>query len=301
MTSHVAVIGSINVDLFARVRSHPVPGETVLGTGGERAPGGKGANQALAARLQGASVSLVGGVGDDPDATTALRMLEAAGVDTTAVTTVADAPTGLAIITVSDAGENTIVVVSGANAAIPPRQVDAAVDRLAVDDLVLLQGELPADLTTATIRRVHARGLRVVLNLAPFIELPRDVLLVANPLVVNELEAAAVARQLGVDATSPRATADGLRAAGFPSVVITLGAQGCLVADVTGTETLPAVPVEAVDTTGAGDAFTGALVARLAAGDSLVEAARHATRVGAFAVRRPGAQPSYPTLQEELP
>lgn len=301
MTGTVVVIGSINVDLFAHVRRHPVPGETVLGTGGERAPGGKGANQALAARLQGAAVSLVGAVGDDSDAVVALGMLRQAGVDLSRVRTLSDHPTGLAIIAVSDDGENTIVVVSGANAAVPEEHALHAVGLLHDDDVVLVQGELPADLTATTIRAARERGVRVVLNLAPYVELPDNVLCLADPLVVNELEASAVARQLGLDTRSGTATAQGLLDHGIPSVVVTLGSCGSLVGDATGITPLPAVRVSATDTTGAGDAFTGALLARLAAGDSLMDAARHATRVGAYAVQRRGAQPSYPATEDELP
>ena len=301
MTGTVVVIGSINVDLFLHVRSRPAPGETVLGTGGERAPGGKGANQALAARLQGAAVSLVGAVGDDSDAVVALGLLRRAGVDLSGVRTLADHPTGLAIITVSEDGENTIVVVSGANAVVPQEDARHAVERLHDDDVVLMQGELPAALTATTIRAARGRGVRVVLNLAPYTELPEDVLCLADPLVVNEPEAAAVARQLGLDTRSELATVQGLLDHGIPSVVVTLGSRGSLVGDATGVTALPAVQVAAIDTTGAGDAFTGALLARLAAGTSLVGAARHATRVGAYAVQHRGAQPSYPAAEDALP
>lgn len=301
MTGTVVVIGSINVDLFAHVRSHPVPGETVLGTGGERAPGGKGANQALAARLQGAAVRLVGAVGDDSDAVVALGLLRQTGVDLSGVSTLSEHPTGLAIITVSEDGENTIVVISGANAAVPKEQALHAVERLHDDDILLMQGELPTDVTATIIRAARERGVRVALNLAPYVELPDDVLRLVDPLVVNELEAAAVARQLGLNTRSGMATARGLLDHGLASVVVTLGSRGSLLGDATGVTPLPAVRVTAIDTTGAGDAFTGALLARLAAGDGLVDAARHATRVGAYAVQHQGAQPSYPASEDELP
>lgn len=301
MTGTVVVVGSLNVDLFAHVRSHPVPGETVLGTGGERAPGGKGANQALAARLQGARVRMVGAVGQDPDAEIALGMLHRAGVDDSEVLHLAEPPTGLAIITVSDEGENTIVVISGANAGVPQEHALSVLDDLSGDDIVLVQGELPAELTGNVIRAANDRGLRVAVNLAPFIQLPHDVIHRADPLVVNEVEAAAVAHQLGLDVDSDSATASGLLSTGIPSVVLTLGSRGAIVGDSSGVTALPAVAVDAVDTTGAGDAFTGALLARLSAGDSLVDAARHATRVGAYAVQRRGAQPSYPSTEDALP
>lgn len=301
MTARVVVIGSINVDLFAHVKHHPVPGETVLGTGGQRAPGGKGANQALAARLQGAEVSLVGAVGDDGDAAVALGLLRGAGVDLSGVTVTSDSPTGLAIITVSEDGENTIVVVSGANAALPVEHVLEVVAALEGPEIVLMQGELAGDLTARTVATAAAKGHRIVHNLAPYVELPAEILRHADPLVVNEVEAVAVARQLGVGDGDERQTALGLLESGIRSVAMTLGARGCLVADAAGVTAVPSVPVDAVDTTGAGDAFAGALTARLAAGESLREAAAHATRVGAYAVRRRGAQPSYPSTEEELP
>lgn len=295
------VIGSINVDLFAHVARHPVPGETVLGTGGERAPGGKGANQALAARLQGAEVRLVGAVGDDADANVALGLLRAAGVDLSGVTVTPGWPTGLAIITVAEDGENTIVVVSGANSALPTAHALAVLDELDRADVVLMQGELDARLTALTVEAAAQRGHRVVHNLAPFAELPVAVLQHADPLVVNEVEGAAVARQLGVTAEDEHGLVAGLVSAGVRSVALTLGARGCLVADGAGVTAVPGVRVEAVDTTGAGDAFAGALAARLAEGDPLREAAARATRVGAFAVQQPGAQPSYPSLEDDLP
>lgn len=301
MTPRVVVLGSINVDLFAQVAHHPAPGETVLGTGGHRSPGGKGANQALAARLQGADVRLVGAVGADADAATALGLLRGAGVDLRGVRTIEDAPTGLAIITVSQGGENTIVVVSGANAEVTAADLEAAVSALSPADLVLLQGELRQDATVAALRAAAAAGHRVVLNLAPYGDLPAEVLRAVDPLVVNELEAVAVAEHLGLPGADETATARALVRSGVPSVVLTLGPRGALVADASGARSIPAPSVDAVDTTGAGDAFTGALCARLAAGDDLRASAAHAVRVAAAAVQRPGAQPSYPSSQDPLP
>lgn len=301
MSPRVVAIGSVNVDLFAHVRRHPVPGETVLGTGVHRAPGGKGANQALAARLQGAEVALVGAVGDDPDADVALALLRESGVDLSGVTVLGGNPTGLAIITVSEDGENTIVVVSGANAALPLDHALDAVAALRPGDIVLVQGELTDELTSRCVAAAADRGHRVVYNLAPYREVGTDSLVRADPLVVNEVEADAVARLLGIVDGDEERTATGLVAAGIRSVAITLGARGCLVADASGSTMLPARPVATVDTTGAGDAFTGAVAARLAAGDSLRAAAAHGNKVAAYAVGRRGAQPSYPSQRAELP
>ena len=298
----LVVIGSANVDVFARVTRHPAPGETVVGAGGERAPGGKGANQALAAGLQGARVSFVAAVGGDADAAVALEALRAAGVDLSGVSTAAEHPTGLALITVADTGENTIVVLPGANSAITPQAAVTAVQAMADGDILLMQGELPRAVTEAAVRAAGAAGRRVVLNVAPWGALDRDVLTTADPLVLNEHEAVQASVQLGLaDGDAFAARAETMRAAGVPSVVITLGAKGAVVSQRDQVTQVRSPTVSAVDTTGAGDAFTGALAARLLAGDDLPDAALHATRVAAFSVERHGAQPSYPGKDDPLP
>lgn len=305
MSARITVIGSTNVDLVARVPHHPSPGETVLGGGGQRGPGGKGANQALAARLQGAEVTFIGAVGSDADAEIALGELRRAGVTLDRVAVEPDTPTGLAIITVSADGENTIVVVPGANGAMTVADAESATVALDEQAIVLLQGELPQETTAAAITGAHRAGHRVVVNLAPWFDLAPDVLRLIDPLVVNEQEAQAAATGLGrgdaADASNPTGTAAALLAAGIPSVVITLGPSGVVVADSAGVRSTPAPSVRAVDTTGAGDAFTGGLVARLAAGDDLTAAASHAARVGSYAVQHPGAQRSYPGADDVLP
>lgn len=304
MDARLLVIGSANVDLFATVPRHPSPGETLIGRGGDRAAGGKGANQALAAALQGATVTFVGAVGDDPDAQTALAGLREAGVDLTWVSTAPGTPTGLAIITVSEDGENTIVVVPGANAHVSPERAREAVGTMGGGDLLLMQGEVPRETTEAAVRAAREAGRRVVLNVAPWMALDRDVLTAADPLVLNEHEAALAIAELGLipEDEAPVSLARALCGAGTPSAVITLGAEGAVVA--TGPEAATAVPsprVTATDSTGAGDAFTGALAARLLEGDNLEPAVRHAVRVGAYAVQLPGAQPSYPSSSDTLP
>lgn len=303
MSSRITVIGSINVDLFAQVPHHPRPGETILGDSGQRTPGGKGANQALAARFQGAAVTFVGAVGSDSDAAVATERLRTAGVDLEELKVTTEAPTGLAAITVSADGENTIVVLPGANASVTPADVRSAVARGAAEQpIVLLQGELPRETTEAAVRRADSDGHRVVLNLAPWGEVSPDVLRMVDPLVLNEHEAAAVATALALEIPEePTELATALTSSGIRSVVLTLGPHGAVVADESGARAVPAPPVSAVDTTGAGDAFIGGLVARLAAGDDLLTAASHAVRVGAYSVRHPGAQPSYPTTEDELP
>lgn len=304
MGARLLVIGSTNVDLSATVPRHPSPGETLIGTGGERTAGGKGANQALAAALQGASVRFVAAVGDDPDAELALAGLLEAGVDLGSVATVPDARTGMAIITVTPDGENTIVVVPGANAQVGAEQAVDAVGSMEAGDLLLVQGELPRATTEAAVRAARRAGHRVVLNVAPWMPLDPDVLTAGDPLVLNEHEAASALAHLGLRLQSDdvETGARELCRAGIRSVVVTLGAAGAVVAR--GPEAVHRVSsprVTAVDSTGAGDAFTGALAARLLRGDDLVAAVGHAVRVGAYAVQHPGAQPSYPRPGTALP
>jgi len=301
--SRVVVVGSVNADLLTQVAVHPAPGETVLGRSMSVLAGGKGANQAVAAARLGAEVAFVGAVGDDSFAAQAAAGLRAAGVDLSALATV-PGPTGIALVTVSADGENSIVVIPGANAAVAADTVSAHAATVAGADVVVLQGEIPRAATETAARL--ARG-RVVLNLAPVIELSADVVRRADPLVVNEHEARLALSLLGgpdVPEDDHAAAARALTSAGVTSVVITLGSAGAVVATRSGdgeVATVPSPKVSAVDTTGAGDAFVGALASRLAAGDELLDAARLAARVGAYAVTGVGAQPSYPSSTDALP
>ena len=291
----VVVLGSLNADVFARVERHPLPGETVLGSGGEVRAGGKGANQAAAAALAGARVVMVGAVGSDAYAAVATGNLAQAGVSLDAVRTV-DGPTGLALITVSADGENSIIVIPGANAQVGEPEL-AQLDSLGAGDVLVLQGEVPVGAVTAAAETAAARGARVVINLAPVVPLPGGVLRLADPLVVNEHEGAGALELLDGDPSglSPSELCETLRSRGVPSVVMTLGGQGSLIAAATGPVTaIPAEKVTVVDTTGAGDAFAGALAAGLCAGEDLVAAAHRATRFAAEAVQHEGAQDSYP-------
>mgnify|MGYP001941530301 FL=1 len=294
----MCVVGSINADLVVHTARHPKPGETLLGHGGEITAGGKGANQAVAAALLGAPVTFVGAVGSDAYAAPAMRYLEASGVNLEHVART-DEVTGLAVITVDGQGENTIIVVPGANALVDAPFVTTHSSPITESELVLLQGEIPAEGCAKAI--ALATG-RVVVNLAPVVKVDPQALLRADPLLANEHEAGLILEQLGLSGEgAPAELAQRLRKAGFASVVLTLGAKGALVAEGTSLVTVPSPQVTAVDTTGAGDAFAGALCARLLLGDDLVEAATYAARVGAFAVTGEGAQASYPDLTSELP
>jgi ribokinase len=299
----VVVAGSINADLVVTLERHPQPGETLLGRTMTVMPGGKGANQAVAAAKLGAPTTMIGAVGQDSYTDVALSGLRAAGVNTDAVQRVGTT-TGVAIVEVDDDGENTIVVIPGANGEVTPELIASAADLIADAGVLVLQGEIPAASVAAAVAAALSGGhTRVLINLAPVIELDRETLLCADPLVVNEHEGALVLAQLtGAAAPIDHAeTAQALLACGFESVVMTLGGAGALLATSSGLVEVPAPSVSVVDTTGAGDAFVGALAARLVAGNSLTDAVQVAVRVGAFAVGAEGAQPSYPSLMDALP
>ncbi len=273
----VVVLGSLNVDLVTRVERHPAPGETVLGDGLVRLAGGKGANQAVAAAAAGARTAMVGAVGDDAGGVAYRSRLRDRGVDVSDVVVRPGVPTGTAIVTVADDGENTIVVVPGANGTVGPEAL-VALERLGPGDVLLVQLEVPLGVVARGIRLAVGRGARVLLNAAPYAGLPGDVVALADPLVANEHEATLLAESGAVPG----------------SLLVTFGARGASWDGVVE----PAVvvpPEEVVDTTGAGDAFCGALAAALARGEDRPAALRAALQAGADAVRHDGAQPD-PTL-----
>ncbi|MFE6666172.1 ribokinase [Streptomyces sp. NPDC057697] len=284
------VVGSANADLVVGVERRPAPGETVLGSDLAVHPGGKGGNQAVAAARLGARTALLARVGDDAHGRLLLDSQRAAGVDTAGVL-VGGAPTGVALITVDPSGDNSIVVSPGANARLTPQDVRAAGALFGAARIVSVQLEIPLE-TVAEVAAALAPGTRLVLNPSPPAPLPERVLAVCDPLVVNEHEARSL---LGAAAgTTPQEWARALLELGPRSVVVTLGAAGALVADSGGAVRVPSPEVEAVDTTGAGDAFTAALAWRLGRGEGLAEAAGYAVRVGAAAVTGRGAQASFP-------
>ncbi|MCL3996445.1 ribokinase [Streptomyces lavenduligriseus] len=289
------VVGSANADLVIGVERRPAAGETVLGGDLAVHPGGKGANQAVAAARLEARTALLARVGDDGHGRLLLDSLRAAGVDTVGVL-VGGAPTGVALITVDPSGDNSIVVSPGANGRLRPEDVRTATSLFHASRVVSAQLEIPLETVVEVVRNL-APGSRFVLNPSPPRELPTEVLAACDPLIVNEHEARVILGDARVG-DDPADWARLLLAKGPRSVVVTLGARGALVCDGSGTALVPSVKVDAVDTTGAGDAFTAALAWRLGAGAGLAEAAAYAARVGAAAVTRRGAQESYPTAAE---
>lgn len=289
------VVGSANADLVIGVERRPGAGETVLGSDLAVHPGGKGANQAVAAARLGARTALLARVGDDANGRLLLDSQRAAGVDTVGVL-VGGAPTGVALITVDPSGDNSIVVSPGANGRLTPEDVRAAACLFQTSRVVSAQLEIPLE-TVVAVAASLSPDSRFVLNPSPPRPLPAVLLAACDPLIVNEHEAKVI---LG-DAEAgdrPEDWARVLLAKGPKSVVVTLGAEGALVASAEGVVRVPSVKVTAVDTTGAGDSFTAALAWKLGAGASLAEAAAYAARVGAVAVTRRGAQESFPTAQE---
>lgn len=287
----LVVFGSINLDLIFSLPSLPRPGETVLGPGYAVAPGGKGANQAVAAARDGARTVLVGRVGRDAFADEALKIARTTALDLAHVLP-CDRPTGCAAVCVDGAGDNLIAVASGANAAVTAGQVPDTL--LGPGTTLVLQMEVPAAETAALIARAKARGARVVLNLAPALPLDERAIAAVDVLILNEIEAAAIAGRRGLAAGAPAALAKALAAAIGNIVVLTLGAAGAIAATSDAAWTIAALAIRPVDTVGAGDAFVGVFAAALDRGAALPDALRRASVAAGLACLIPGAQPSLP-------
>ena len=282
----IVVVGSVNQDLVARVEHHPVPGETVLGSGHEAMPGGKGANQAVAAARLGSDVVFVGRVGADEAGRDLVGEFEREGVDVSHLAVDPDAPSGLAIITVDDAGENSIVVSPGANGSVTRSDVEGASAVLMAATVTLLQLEIPMEAVLAAA--TASEGI-VILNAAPATRLPSALLSSIDVLVVNRGELAALTGS--GDPVSARSLP-------VPATIVTLGAEGARIIRVDGGESIAALEVSAVDTTGAGDTFCGALAAGLDSGLSLETSVQRAVVAGSLAVTAIGARSGMPTAAE---
>ncbi|HET7138701.1 MAG TPA: ribokinase [Arthrobacter sp.] len=298
----IVVVGSLNADLTIYCERLPLPGETVHGNGFAVNPGGKSANQAVAASRLGADVRLVGAVGDDSNGQMLLSSASGAGVDVGHVRT-APAETGVAVIAVDAGGENNIIISAGANGTLSPADVAAAADVIDGAAVVCLCLEVSMETVLAAAKAGHDAGATVVLNLSPYVEIPQQLADLTGVLLVNAHEAS---QFLGATVPGPDAPVSAWEEArqsfagrGLQRVLVTLGAHGSVVLDSladSGLRLVRVAPttVKAVDTTGAGDAFTGALAARLAAGIPLAAAAAFASVAAALATTRKGTQAAYP-------
>jgi ribokinase len=294
----VLVIGSSNTDLIIKATRIPKPGETILGGEFARAAGGKGANQAVAAARAGGAVTFIARIGRDANGEAALAGFATDDIDVKHVVRDPTRPSGVALILVDQNGENSIAVASGANDKLSPADVLEAKDAFRRAQVVLLQLETPLSTVVASAKLAAVAGVRVVLNPAPARPLPAQLLKLIYLLTPNQSEAELLTGvTVSNKATAARA-ADKLLARGVQNVIITLGARGAFVAGKVSRHLMPGFKVAAVDATGAGDVFNGALVVALAEGRSLPEAARFASAAAAISVTRFGAQPSAPTRPE---
>jgi ribokinase len=290
----IAVIGSANTDLVTFADSFPRAGETIFGQRFDLGFGGKGANQAVAARLCGADVLMIAKVGEDLFGEATIRNFQSFGIDTRHVHVVPGVSTGVAPIFVDPSGQNRIIVVKGANDHLLPADVDAAADELAAVDTIILQFEVPLPTVYHAVRFARARGVRCIVNPAP--ALPADLasLAAVDYFIPNETEAETLTGLPVKTLEDAQACAAALLAKGFRRVVLTLGARGSLIAGSEGSVHVPAFPVDAIDTTGAGDAFIGSLATLLAEGLPEKEAVAGANLYAALSTRRVGTQKSFP-------
>jgi ribokinase len=294
MAGRILVIGSLNMDLVARTPRHPEAGETILASSLDTYPGGKGANQAVAAARMGAAVKMVGCVGVDAFGQALRDNLARERVDVRHLLQRADAPTGMALITVNDQGQNTIVVVPGANWLLTPADLSAAEEAFLDTDVVVLQLETPLPTVERAIDLARRHGAWTVLNPAPAQPLSPALLSAADCLIPNRSELRLLTGLEQVDA----AMAHLQRKVRVRCLVVTLGDGGVLILDAGQRFTIPAHQVPVVDTTAAGDAFVGAFAVAISEGGRAYDAARWGNAAGALAVMRVGAQPSLPRRRE---
>lgn len=292
----IAVVGSINMDLVSHVHHLPKAGETISSHDFRLIPGGKGANQAVAAARLGAHVSMIGMVGEDENGSKMLNSLTEARVHVEGIKR--SGTTGMAFINVSDDGENNIVLVPGANAQMSVEHIEQNLSILVESDVVLLQLEIPLPVVEYVVKKASGLGKLVILNPAPAQALSPELLQYVHTLTPNETELASLSGMPTATLSEVEAAAKKLLASGPKRVIVTLGEKGALLVTPDGATHVPACRVEPVDTTAAGDSFTAAFAVGIAKGMPEAEAAAFASRVAAIVVTRHGAQPSLPTLAE---
>lgn len=294
----VVVFGSINMDLVVRTPRFTQPGETLTGRTFFTAPGGKGANQAVAAARLGAPTWMVGRVGMDVFADSLIASLQSSGVRTEAVFKDASQPSGTALITVDDRGENQIIIIPGANGQVGEDDLERMHRILGTGGVLLLQLEVPLPGVLAAARLARRHGLSVILDPAPAVTLPPELFQAADWITPNESEAALLAGFEVKDEASAARAASVFHQRGTPNVVIKMGGRGAFWSSPNGQSLVPPFRITPVDTVAAGDAFNGAFAAGLEVGLPPADALRRASAAGAFSATRPGAQPSMPTLAE---
>jgi ribokinase len=293
------VVGSLNLDWLIECPHLPSRGETVGGCRSRKVPGGKGANQAVAAARSGARVAMVGAVGEDEQGQFLIEQLKKDNVDSRFVQVLSDVETGTAIVEVEPSGENAILVIPGANNMVTCDQVHQALSLLPDPAGLLLQGEIPADAIVAAAEESRRKSMRVILNPAPLLDPFPELLWNVDLLIVNEGEAKQLSGLPLEEVADATEVADWIQQRGPQNVVITLGADGALFRDRHGQcKWFPSVPAQVVDTTAAGDCFVGALASRWFRGESLEQSLRYALAAASIAVSRMGAQPSLPYLAE---
>lgn len=294
----VAVIGSTNTDMAVKAERIPVPGETILGGHFLMNPGGKGANQAVAAARMGAEVIFIAKVGDDLFGKEARALFQKERIDTAHLLTDPDNPSGIALIMVDAKGENCISVASGANASLSPRDLEAARDVIESADVLLMQLEIPVETVLWAARRAAAHGRTVILNPAPAAALPPELFPFLTLITPNETEAGLLTGIRVEDELSARKAAEKLCGMGVKTVIITMGSRGSYLYREGQGERIPVQPVRRIDTTAAGDVFNGALAAGLAERMGLRDAIGLASRAATISVTRMGAQSSAPYRRE---
>lgn len=298
MSASIVVVGSLNMDLVVFTPRHPQIGETILGTRFQTNPGGKGANQAVAAARLGAPVKMIGKLGNDPFGDQLLASLQSNSVDTSRVLRTSDCATGTALITVDAAGENTIIVVPGSNMHLLAEDIERDEAVIAGSSQLILQLEVPLATVLRAAQIAHEHGVKVIFNPAPAQALPQELLNLVDILVVNESETA-ILTGCPVDSESTLFTAAQRLKKMIPAeLVLTLGEKGCWWMGEQDIRKLPPFPVQAIDTTAAGDAFIGGLAVALLENQPILDALRRGNAAGALAVTRRGAQLSLPGRTE---
>jgi ribokinase len=300
MKPRITVVGSVNMDLVFRTPRMPAVGETLLGHEFRQIPGGKGANQAVAAARQGADVSFIGAVGDDGFGDFSQQCLAKEGININHLARVAGVATGVAGILVEDNGSNSIVLAAGANATLNVNQIEAATSAIGAAQLLLCQLETPIATVTRAIAIAHAQGVKVVLNPAPAQQLDPALLKQVDYLIVNETEASQLSGISVTSQASAQQASERLLDLGVGTVLLTMGGDGALITQTGSSEFIPAIKVDVVDTTAAGDTFVGAFAVGIANGLSVSDASREAQYTAALTVTKLGAQTSIPHRHEVL-